>query len=90
MQGQLHESEHVRKIMADMIVACRSRMLSIPSRASLVLTNMKEPTEIAAYLRELVYEALEALSEYDPEKFNELNDKFVPQRSDDDDGETRR
>jgi phage terminase Nu1 subunit (DNA packaging protein) len=78
MQGRLHEAEHVKKIMADMIVACRSRMLAIPSRASTTLAGMADTVEISTFLRELVYEALEALAEYDPGKFNELNDKFVP------------
>jgi hypothetical protein len=39
---------------------------------------MSDPTEIASFLRETVHEALEALSEYDAEKFNELNEKYVP------------
>ena len=84
MQGRLHDAEHVKKIMSDMIVACRSRMLSIPSKASTVLANMTDTLSISTYLRELVYESLDALSEYDPEKFNELNEKYVPLSEDDD------
>jgi phage terminase Nu1 subunit (DNA packaging protein) len=84
MQGRLHESEHVKKIMTDMIVACRSRFLAIPSRASTALVSMTEPADIAEYLQGLVYEALNALAEYDPEKYNELNDKYIPPFSDDD------
>ena len=83
MQGRLHEAEHVKKIMADMIIACRSRFLAIPSRASTVLLSMTEPADIAEYLQGLVYEALIALAEYDPEKFNELNDRYIPPFSDD-------
>ncbi|GHV50373.1 hypothetical protein FACS1894216_02450 [Synergistales bacterium] len=84
MQGKLHEAEHVKKIMTDMIVACRSRLLAIPSRSAAVLVNMTNPSEISGYLSELVREALENLTEYDPEKFNELNEKYVPPRSDED------
>ncbi|MDR1471556.1 MAG: hypothetical protein LBS75_03450 [Synergistaceae bacterium] len=83
MQGRLHEAEHVKKIMTDMIVACRSRLLALPSRASTVLVNMSEPTDIAEYLQGLVYAALNALSEYDPEQFNEMNDKYVPPHAED-------
>ena len=78
MQGRLHEADHVKKIMADMVVACRSRMLAIPSRASTALVNMTEPSDIAEYLQGLIYEALDALAEYDPEQFNEMNEKYVP------------
>jgi phage terminase Nu1 subunit (DNA packaging protein) len=81
MQGRLHEAEHVKKIMADMIVACRSRLLAVPSKAAISLASMSDSVKIASYLRELVYESLEALSEYDPEKFNELNEKYVPPHS---------
>jgi hypothetical protein len=78
MRGRLHEAEHVKKIMTDMIVACRSRLLSIPSRASTALVNKAEPNDIAEYLQGLVYEALNALAEYEPEKFNDMNEKYVP------------
>jgi phage terminase Nu1 subunit (DNA packaging protein) len=78
MEGRLHEAEHVKKIMADMIVACRSRLLAVPSRASTPLAGMTEPAEIAEYLQALIHEALDALAEYDPEQFNGMNDKYVP------------
>ncbi|MDR3280953.1 MAG: hypothetical protein LBT23_10605 [Synergistaceae bacterium] len=78
MQGKLHEADHVKKIMTDMIVACRSRLLSLPSKTSTTLANMTDTVEIATFVRELIYESLEALSEYDTEKFNELNEKYVP------------
>jgi phage terminase Nu1 subunit (DNA packaging protein) len=78
MRGQLHEAEHVKKIMTDMIVASRSLLLAIPSKASTIVANMAEPTEVAAYLRAMINEALEILSEYDAEKFNSLNERYVP------------
>ena len=78
MQGSLHEADHVKKIMADMIVACRSRLLSLPSKAAVTAANMTDPAEITSFLRGIVYEALEALSEYDAEEFNGLNEKYVP------------
>jgi phage terminase Nu1 subunit (DNA packaging protein) len=84
MEGRLHEAEHVQKIMADMIVACRSRLLAIPSRASTTLAHMTEPADIVEYLQSLIYEALNALAEYDPEKFNEMNEKYIPPMSTED------
>jgi hypothetical protein len=92
MEGRLHEAEHVKKIMTDMIVVCRSRLLSLPSKAAAGAANMTDPVEIASFLREFVYEALDALSEYDPGKFNELNEKYIsPQeegREDEDESKT--
>jgi phage terminase Nu1 subunit (DNA packaging protein) len=88
MQGKLHEADHVKKIMTDMIAASRSRMLALPSKAAIATSSMADPAEISSFLRELVYQALEALSEYDPEKFNELNEKYVPPCAEKDDDET--
>jgi phage terminase Nu1 subunit (DNA packaging protein) len=78
MQGRLHEAGDVKKIMADMIVSCRSRMLALPSKAAVTVSAMTDSAEIASFLRGLVYEALEELSGYDSDKFNELNEKYVP------------
>jgi phage terminase Nu1 subunit (DNA packaging protein) len=78
MQGRLHEAEHVKKIMVDMVVACRSRLLALPAKSATTVANMTDPPEIAGFLREIVNEALDALSEYDAERFNELNEKYVP------------
>jgi phage terminase Nu1 subunit (DNA packaging protein) len=85
MEGRLHEAEHVRKIMTDMIVACRSRLLAIPSRASTTLAYMTAPPDIVEYLQGLVYEALNALADYDPEQFNEMNENYIPPTSIEDD-----
>jgi phage terminase Nu1 subunit (DNA packaging protein) len=78
MQGGLHEADHVKKIMIDMIVACRSLLLAIPSKVSTTLAHMEDPVEIASYVQTHIYEALDTLSEYDADKFNRLNDKYVP------------
>jgi phage terminase Nu1 subunit (DNA packaging protein) len=77
-QGRVHEADHVKKIMTDMIVACRSLLLAIPSRSSVTLVNMTDTIEIASFMRTLIYESLDTLAEYDPEKFNELNEKYIP------------
>ncbi len=78
MQGRLHDADHVKKIMTDMIIACKSQLLAIPSKASTIVAGMTDPAEVMTYLRSLINEALESLSEYDAEKFNKLNDKYVP------------
>ena len=84
MQGRLHEAEHVQKIMTDMIVACRSLLLSIPAKVSPVLVEAMDARAIAATLREQIDEALETLADYDADTFNELNEKYVPPGAGDD------
>ncbi|MCC8056420.1 hypothetical protein [Cloacibacillus sp.] len=81
MQGDLHESRVVEQFMTDVIIACRQRMLAIPSRATGLLVGKKDQTEIASILRELLQEALESLADLDPAKLTELNEKYVPPRS---------
>ncbi|MDR1516253.1 MAG: hypothetical protein LBS45_11215 [Synergistaceae bacterium] len=56
MQGRLHEADHVKKIMIDMIAACRSRMLALPSKAAVTVSTMTGSAEIASFLREIIYE----------------------------------
>src|SRR6202012_4270951 len=52
-----------------MLSAFRSRMLSIPAKSAHLLAPIDDNAEIERILRELIYEGLTELSEYDPEKF---------------------
>lgn len=68
MKGELHKAEDVERVMNNMLSAFRNRCLTIPSRASPTLVN-KSLNEIKLSLRAEINEALQELSNYDPDIF---------------------
>ena len=50
---------------SNMILAFRSRMLSVPYRAACRVVGLKDQHEVQEIIRELIYEALDELSDYD-------------------------
>lgn len=68
MKGELHKSEDVERVMNDMLSSFRARCLVIPNRAASLVVN-KTIEEARTMLKAEIYEALQELSDYDPEKF---------------------
>lgn len=75
----LHRSlvsvEEAEMQWASLIVAFRSRMLAIPTRAAQALLALKEFHEIELFLREQIHEALNELSRYEPERMPDADPK---------------
>jgi phage terminase Nu1 subunit (DNA packaging protein) len=67
MNRNLIPVEEVRAFWSGMAVACRARLMSFPTRGAHIATGLKEFHEVENALRELVHEALNELSLYDPE-----------------------
>ena len=59
--------EEVKSDWSAMAVAFRTRLLGLPTRGAHSATGLKEFHEVEQALRELVHEALNELSLYDPE-----------------------
>jgi phage terminase Nu1 subunit (DNA packaging protein) len=59
--------EEVKNDWSAMAVSFRSRLLGLPTRGAHLATGLKEFHEVEQALRELVHEALNELSLYDPE-----------------------
>ena len=64
-KGELHKTEDVEKVMTDMFVNFRTRLLAIPAKLSPILTKKKDQTEIFKLLKSAIDEALEELSDFD-------------------------
>ena len=62
---ELHKSEEIRQVLSGMIVNFRSRLLSIPAKASPVLAKKSDKAEIYRYLKEQIDDALNELSDFD-------------------------
>jgi len=75
MQGKLHNATDVEREMNKMLSAFRAKVLAIPSKMAPQLIAQTEISIIESILETEVYNALNELSEYDPELFQ--NDKYV-------------
>ncbi len=60
----LHHSQDVKKVMVDMLFNFKSRLLSIPTKATPILASKKDKSEIHDILKEYIVEALNELSTY--------------------------
>ena len=69
MQGKLHKSEDVEKVMTNMLASMRAKLLSLPSRVAPRVAETSDPTEVMTILQADIYDALHELSEYTPEMF---------------------
>jgi phage terminase Nu1 subunit (DNA packaging protein) len=67
-RGELHEGEDVRRVLSDMLVRFRSRILSMPTKIAGMVQG-RELAEAEAIVRDLCREALQELSEYNPSMF---------------------
>ena len=74
MKGELHKAEDVQIVMMDMLVAFKTKMMSIPSKTAPILEN-REVAFIKERLTKEVIEALNELKDYDPKTF--YSDEYV-------------
>jgi phage terminase Nu1 subunit (DNA packaging protein) len=64
-EGNLHASEDVEAVMASMLANFKSRLMSVPSKLSPVLSKKTDKAEIHRILKESVDEALSELADFD-------------------------
>ena len=69
IQGEVHRSEDIEKVMNDMLSSFRAQLLVIPGKAAPRLIDQTEIEPIKAILKNYIFEALQELSEYDPTVF---------------------
>lgn len=69
LQGSLITAEEVESVWSSMIGAFRARMLSVPGRAAQGVIATADISEAEQIIRDLVYEALSELADYDPEQY---------------------
>lgn len=69
MQGKLHKSEDVEKVMTNMLASMRAKLLSLPSRVAPSIAGVSDPTEVVTILKDVIYDVLHELADYTPEMF---------------------
>jgi phage terminase Nu1 subunit (DNA packaging protein) len=73
MKRDLITVAEVKAYWAGMAVSCRARLMSFPTRGAHIATGLKEFHEVENALRDLVHEALNELSLYDPESSSSID-----------------
>lgn len=68
IKGQVHKSEDVERVMTDMFLNFKNKMLALPHKLALKLEK-RDRQEIQENLREEISNALTELADYTPEAF---------------------
>jgi phage terminase Nu1 subunit (DNA packaging protein) len=66
MRGSYHEAGIVEEVWVDMLMNCRSKLLSLPSRLAPKLRKEAEISAVKSILEDAICDALKELSNYDP------------------------
>lgn len=69
IKKEMHRSEEVEQVLNHMVMAFRSKILSLPSKVALLLTTIDDANQIEVILEREMHQALKELSEYDPSIF---------------------
>lgn len=81
----MHKADEVEKVQNHMVMAFRSKMLSLPSKVALQLVNKDDPKLIEAILERDIHEAL---AEYNPMQYFIEDDVEVEMVGDEDGSKT--
>lgn len=63
-ENELHSSSDIEAVMTDMLANFKSRLMSIPSKLSPILSKKTAKTEIFKILKEYIDEALNELADF--------------------------
>lgn len=69
MRGELIPSDIVARVWGGMVIAFRSRVMSIPTKSAHSVLGAINVAEAEAVLKKMVNEALEELADYDPKQY---------------------
>ena len=75
MKGELHYSEDVEKVMTDMLIMFRNKVMSMGSKIAPMIISRTDLNVIEDIVNDECISALEELSEYDPMLF--YNDECI-------------
>lgn len=75
IKGEVHESCDIERVMNDMLINFRSKILSLPTKIAPELVGYSDIPLIEEVLEREMYEVLDELSDYSPEKFE--SEKYI-------------
>ena len=77
MRGELHKSGDVERVMTDMLVAMKTKLLAMPAKLAPVLVARHDIDFVRNAVSREVMEALNELKEYNPKDFYS-DDYIIP------------
>jgi phage terminase Nu1 subunit (DNA packaging protein) len=83
MKGELHKSTDVERVMTDMLVAVRTKLLALPSKLAPILVSRNDIGFIKDTVSKEILEVLNELCDYNPVNF--YSDEYVEVDGDDGD-----
>ena len=83
MQGELHKSEDVERVMTDMLVSIKTKLLSMPAKLAPILVSRSDIDFVKRTINSEVFEILNELKDYNPKDF--YDDEYVDKGDDDED-----
>ncbi len=72
LRRELHEAADVEVFLSDMLIHFKNRLLALPPKMAMQIAGEKDINKIIQSLNKSIYEALEELSEYDPDEIDGL------------------
>lgn len=76
LKNKMHDAEDVERVLTGMLINFRNRMLTIPVKVAPKVIGQKNIAVINEILRQEIQDALQELSEYNPEMFLEEGEKI--------------
>lgn len=69
MKGELHKSADVERVMTDMLVSIKTKLLSLPTKLAPMLVSRNDVDYIRAAISREVLDTLNELKDYNPKDF---------------------
>lgn len=88
IKKEMHKADEVEKVQNHMMMAFRSKLLSLPSKLALQLASKDDPKMIEALLERDIHEALAELADYNPLQYFVEDDIEVEMEGEEDGSET--
>lgn len=85
MRGELHKALDVERVMTDMLVSVKAKLLSMPTKLAPLLVARENADYIRTLINKEVLEALNELKDYNPKEF--YSGEFVAGENDEDEME---
>lgn len=73
LKNQLHSADVIEKVMTDSLVNMKGKLLSLSNKLAPQIIALDNLGEIQDVIQDGIFEALEELSEYNPEMFRSKN-----------------
>lgn len=70
LRRELHEAADVEAFLSDMLIQFKNRLLSLPTKMAMEIAGETDVNRIIETLTKDIFEALDELSEYDPDEID--------------------